>query len=144
MNDDIKTLTGTITGRNKSKNPTLDYIDATKLLQLQKGTLMKYKNILNDYFKLINYQIGQGQAQRGHGIYFYNSPQELLNRLELLGGSLAAGNNGVLPEYIQIAHQLRNIGVVSNNQLNKLLRKYVTIQQMNEARFIFPLLNENK
>lgn len=70
---------------------------------------------MNKYFNSINYQVGQG-------IYFFNSPQDLLKRLELLGGSLAAGNNGVLSEYIQIAHRLEDLGVVTNNQLNKLLK----------------------
>ena len=70
---------------------------------------------MNKYFNSINYQVGQG-------IYFFNSPQDLLKRLELLGGSLAAGNNGVLSEYLQIAHQLRDLGVVNNNQLNKLFK----------------------
>ena len=78
---------------------------------------MKYRNIMNDYFKSLEYKVGQG-------LYF--SPQELLHRLELLGGSLAAGNNGVLPEYIQIAHRLRDLGVVTNNQLNKLLKSIYT------------------
>ena len=76
---------------------------------------------MNSYFNSINYQVGQG-------IYFYNSPQELLKRLELLGGSLVAGNNGLLSEYIQIAHQLRNLGVITNNQLNKLLKNYISIK----------------
>ena len=78
----------------------------------------------------MNYKVGKGQAKRGGAspIYFYNSPQELLKRLDLLGGSLAAGNNGVLSEYIQIAHQLRDLGVVTNNQLNALLRKYINIR----------------
>ena len=56
---------------------------------------------------------------------FYNNPQELLKRFELLGGSLAAGNNGVLPEYIQIAHRLRDLGIIKNKQLNSLLRKII-------------------
>ena len=57
-------------------------------------------------------------------IIFNNiEPQELLKRLELLDGSLAAGNNGVLPEYIQIAHRLRDIEIVSNTQLNELTKK---------------------
>ena len=55
----------------------------------------------------------------------YFSPQELLKRFELLAGSLAAGNNGVLPEYIQLAHRLRDLGAMSNNQLNKLLKLYI-------------------
>ena len=58
----------------------------------------------------------------------YFSPKELLKRFELLGGSLAAGNNAVLPEYIQIAHRLRDLGAITNNQLNTLLRNYVDIR----------------
>ena len=55
-------------------------------------------------------------------INFYFSLQELLKRFKLLSASLAAGNNGVLPEYIQISHRLRDLGVITNNQLNKLLK----------------------
>ena len=77
---------------------------------------MKYKNTMKDYFKSLEYKVG-------HGLYF--SPQELLKRFELLNGSLAAGNNGVLPEYIQIAHRLRDLGIITNNQLNTLLRKSI-------------------
>ena len=66
--------------------------------------------------------------QVGQGIMSYLSPPELVKRLKLLGGSLAAGNNGVLPEYIQIAHRLRDLGVVTNNQLNTMLRKYINIR----------------
>ena len=61
----------------------------------------------------------------GKGIISYFSPQELIKRFELLAGSLAAGNNGVLPEYIQIAHRLRDLGIVTNKQLNTLLRKFI-------------------
>ena len=64
------------------------------------------------------------KQKSGSGI-FYNNPQELLHRLELLNGSLAAGNNGVLPEFIQILHRLRDLGIITNNQLNTLLRKVI-------------------
>ena len=69
--------------------------------------------------------MGEGRGQRGRGINFYSSPQELLHRLELLNGSLAAGNNDVLPEFIQIAHRLRDLGIINNNQLNTLLKKII-------------------
>ena len=117
IKSDIKTLTGQINGRKRSINLTPDYVAETNQKEAHKVTLMKYRNIMNDYFKSLQYKIGQG-------LYF--SPQELLHRLELLGGSLAAGNNGVLPEYIQIAHRLRDLGVVTNNQLNKLLKSIYT------------------
>ena len=116
VNTDIKTLTGQINGRSKKQNPTEDYLALTLLKKEQKTTLMKYKNIMKDYFKSLEYKVGQG-------LYF--SPQELLHRFELLNGSLFAGNNGVLPEFIQIAHRLRDLGILSNNQLNTLLRKVI-------------------
>ena len=74
---------------------------------------------MKDYFRSLKYKVGQG---------IYYSPQELIKRLELLGGSLAEGNNGVLSEYIQIAHRLRDLGVITNNKLNTLLRKYIKIR----------------
>ena len=77
------------------------------------NVLSIYSKNLSDLFNFKN--------QSGFGI-FYNNPEELLHRFELLSGSLAAGNNGVLPEYIQIAHRLRDLGILSNNQLNKLLK----------------------
>ena len=56
--------------------------------------------------------------------FFYN-PEDLINRMELLGGSILAGNDGVKKEFSQIAHTLNKIGVIDNNQLNDLLREYV-------------------
>ena len=116
IKSDIKTLTGQINGRKRYKNPDDVYLATTLLKEEQKATLMKYRNIMKDFFKSFEYKVGQG-------LYF--SPQELLRRFKLLNGSLAAGNNGVLPEFIQIAHRLRDLGILSNNQLNKLLRKVI-------------------
>ena len=53
---------------------------------------------------------------------YYNNPLQLLNRLELLGGSILAGNNGVINEFSQIAHLLNQMGVVSKKQLNDVLK----------------------
>ena len=116
VNKEIKSLTGQINGRKRNKNPTEEYVALTLLTEEQKETLMKYKNTIKDYLKSLEYKVGQG-------LYF--SPQELLKRFELLNGSLAAGNNGVLPEYIQITHRLRDLGIITNNQLNALLRKII-------------------
>ena len=116
VNTDIKTLTGQISGRSNKKNPDDYYLANTLLLKEQKATLMKYRNIMRDYFKSLEYKVGQG---------LFSSPQEMLHRFELLNGSLAAGNNGVLPEYIQLAHGLRDHGFINNTQLNKILRKII-------------------
>ena len=93
----------------KPQSKTLNNIENFNTLSIystNSNLLLKYKN-----------QIGSGM--------FYSSPEELLHRFELLNGSLAAGNNGVLPEFIQIAHRLRDHGIITNNQLNKLLRKII-------------------
>ena len=60
----------------------------------------------------------------GSGVVYYNNPADLLDRLELLGGSILAGNNGVKNEFSKIAHTLNKLGVLNNNQLNNLLKEY--------------------
>ena len=87
-----------------------------------KENIKKY-NVLSVYSSNLSLLLYY-KEKSGSGI-FYNNPKELLHRLELLAGSLAAGNNGVLPEYIQIAHLLRDLGILSNKQLNTLLRKVI-------------------
>ena len=53
---------------------------------------------------------------------YFNNPHQLLDRLELLGGSILAGNNGVINEFSQIAHLLNQMKVISKKQLNDLLK----------------------
>ena len=93
------------------KGPTLktqEKIETFKVLSIYMKNLMD----------LVEYR-----TKFGSGLF--SNPQELLHRFELLNGSLAAGNNGVLPEYIQVAHRLRDLGIITNNQLNTLLRKVI-------------------
>ena len=92
---------------------------------MEKGTLMKYKNTMKDYLRSLKYKMGEGLTQQG--IYF-NNPHQLLDRLELLGGSILAGNNGVIPEFSQIAHLLNQMKVISKKQLNDLIKTYITIR----------------
>ena len=58
----------------------------------------------------------------GEGIFYFNNPNQLLDRLYLLGGSILAGNNGVIPEFSQIAH-LNQMKVITKEKLNDLLKK---------------------
>ena len=104
LKGDIKQLTGEISGRKKAKNPSQIYETETEIKKMQKGTLMKYKNTMKDYLRSLKYKVGEG-------IYF-NNPHQLLDRLELLGGSILAGNNGVIPEFSQMAHLLNQMKVI--------------------------------
>ena len=61
----------------------------------------------------------------GSGVVYYNNPADLLDRLELLGGSILAGNNGVRNEFSKIAHTLNKLGILNNNQLNSLIKQYI-------------------
>ena len=121
LNGDIKQLTGEISGRKKAKNPSSIYEIETDIKKNKKGILMKYKNTMKDYLRSLKYKVGDGM------IYF-NNPQELLKKLELLGGSILAGNNGVIPEFSQTAHLLNKMKVISKKQLNDLLKSYISIK----------------
>ena len=61
----------------------------------------------------------------GSRVVYYNNPDDLMSRLELLGGNIIAGNDGVKDEFTQIAHTLNKLGVINNNQLNDLIKEYI-------------------
>ena len=86
--------------------------------------LIKKHNILEIFLdntrELRNYK-----QLTGTGIIHFNNPQQLVNRLELLAGSIFAGNNGVKQEFSQIAHLLHQLKVISKTTLNDLLKKYI-------------------
>ena len=116
VKNDVKVMGNQIGALKRTKNKSAKQEEDLELYNMQQETQKKYKEILDFYLRSLEYKVGQG-------LYF--SPQELLHRFELLNGSLVAGNNGVLPEYIQIAHRLRDLGIITNNQLNTLLRKVI-------------------
>ena len=90
---------------------------------MRKNMLNKYKNILTIYLDTLKLQV-----QEGEGIFYFNNPHQLLNRLELLGGSILAGNNGVIPEFSKIAHLLNQMKVITKKKLNDLLKNYIAIK----------------
>ena len=116
VKNDVKEIGYQIGALKRTKNKTEEQESELELYNMQRETQKKYKEILDFYLRSLEYKVGQG-------LFF--SPQELLHRFELVNGSLAAGNNGVLPEFIQIAHRLRDLGILTNNQLNALLRKVI-------------------
>ena len=76
-------------------------------------------NVLGEYIN--NISILETYAEKtGQGIIHFNNPLQLLDRLELLAGSIFAGNNGVLQEFSQIAHLLHQLKVITKKQLNDL------------------------
>ena len=110
-------FTGEIAGLKRKKHKTEEDKLEIERIKMQKDLLRKYKNILKLYLGSLEYKMGEG-------IYF-NNPSQLLDRLELLGGSILAGNNGVINEFSHIAHLLIKMKVISKKQLNDLLKNYI-------------------
>ena len=86
---------------------------------------IEYYNILGQYIKNISILEELTRKKEGKGIIHFNNPQQLVNRLELIAGSILAGNNGVKQEFSQIAHLLNQLKVISKKTLNDLLKKYI-------------------
>ena len=85
---------------------------------------IRYYNIIGEYVNNIN-KLANIAKKTGQGIIHFNNPHQLLDRLELLAGSIFAGNNGVKQEFSKIAHLLHQLKVITKKQLNDLLKKYI-------------------
>ena len=90
----------------------------------------KTKKLINEYNTLSDYiynlnMLRNYKEKSGSSILHFNDPLQLLDRLELLAGSLLAGNNGVIQEFSQIAHLLHQLKVITKKQLNNLLKKCI-------------------
>ena len=106
---------GYVLAKPISKKPhenTINFINKYNVLSVYATNLSNLK-----YYK----------TKSGSGMIYFNNPHQLLDRLELLGGSILAGNNGVIPEFSQIAHLLNKMKVISKKQLNDLLKNYIPI-----------------
>ena len=118
VKNEIKIDSYKISGIKRNKKMTEEEKeDNIRPFQWHKETLNRYKNILDVYLKTLELQV-----KKGEGIFYFNNPHQLLDRLELLGGSILAGNNGVINEFSQIAHLLYQMKVISKKQLNDLLK----------------------
>ena len=106
--------------------------DTLDLLTKRFNGKKKYSDLSKIIFDELNqisgipiHQTSSKFKKMGQGVIYYNNPNDLLDRIELLGGSIRAGNDGVKKEFIQIAHTLNKIGAINNNQLNDLIKEYI-------------------
>ena len=61
----------------------------------------------------------------GSGVVYYNDTNGPIDRRELLGGAIIAGNDGAKNEFSEIVHKLHQLGKIDNDKLNDLLEVYV-------------------
>ena len=82
---------------------------------------------LNTLSKIPIHRTSKKYSKLGSGVVYYNNPKDLLSRLELLGGSMSAGNNSsdVREEFVKIVHRLNKLNVINNKQVNDLIKEYL-------------------
>ena len=107
---------------------TLDLL--TKRFNSRKNYSQLARSIFNDLNRLSEIPIhrtSKKYSKIGSGVVYYNNPQDLLSRLELLGGSMSAGNNSndVREEFVNVVHVLNKLNVINNKQMNDLMKEYL-------------------
>ena len=146
MNDDKRKayLTKTLKkAKDKRKQLTGYSTDITKKLnsgsiteaeaQYRKKIIQDTRKVLTDYIDYNNQRLknikGSGlkkKIKRGGQVQFFNNPTEMIKKLELIIGSMVAGNNSI---------ELRNTGValvdillknsiLNRSQYNKIYKNY--------------------
>ena len=106
--------------------------DTIDLLTKRFNSKKKYSDIAKMVFDELNqlseipiHKSSKKFKKLGSGVVYFNDANDLIDRMELLGGSILAGNNGVKEEFSQIAHELNHLGLINNKQLIDLLQQYI-------------------
>ena len=102
--------------------------------QMKRKVIQDTRKVLNDYIdynnqKLKNFKGSGLKKKRGGQVMFFNNPAEMMKKLELVIGSMAAGNNSI---------ELRNTGValldilfrnsiLNRSQYNKIYKNYFSL-----------------
>ena len=116
---------------NKVLDKKVDF-DTIDLLTKRFNSEKKYSNLSKMVFNELNklseipiHRSSKKYSKIGSGIIYYNDVNDLIDRMELLGGSIMAGNDGVKSEFSEIVHKLFQLGKIDNGKLNDLLKVYV-------------------
>ena len=119
----------------KDENKVLDKkvdFDTLDLLTKRFNSKKKYSDISKMVFNQLNklseipiHRSSKKYSKIGSGVVYYNDTNDLIDRMELLGGSILAGNDGAKSEFSEIVHKLFQLGKIDNGKLNDLLKVYV-------------------
>ena len=111
------------------KNVDFDTID---LLTTRFNSRKKYSDLSKRIFNELNqiseipiHRSSKKYSKLGSGVIYYNNVDDLIDRMELLGGSILAGNDGAKNEMSEIMHKLHELGKINTKQLNELLTSYI-------------------
>ena len=116
---------------NKVIDKKVDF-DTIDLLTKRYNSKQKYSDLSKMVFNQLNklseipiHRTSKKFYKIGSGVVYYNNTNDLIDRMELLGGSILAGNDGVKSEFSEIVHKLFQLGIIDNGKLNYLLQVYV-------------------
>ena len=119
----------------KDGKPVIDKLvdfDTIDLLTKRFNSKKKYSDLSKMVFSELNklseipvHRSSKKFSKLGSGVVYYNDVNDLMDRLQLLGGSILAGNNAVKDEFSQIAHKMLQLGIIGKKKLNDLLNVYV-------------------
>ena len=108
--------------------------DTLDLLTKRFNSKKRYSELARSIFIDLNrlseipmHRTSKKYSKLGSGVVYYNNPEDLLSRLELLGGSMSAGNNSndVREEFVNVVHVLNKLNVINNKQMNDLMKEYL-------------------
>ena len=133
-------LTGYSTAVTKKlKSGTISEVEA----QLKRKGIQDMRVVLNDYIKHNNQKLKNikgsglkkktkrgGQSKTGSGqVHFFNNPTEMIKKLELIIGSMAAGNNsiGLRNTGVALLDILLRNSVLNRSQYNKIYKNYFSL-----------------
>ena len=119
----------------KDGKPVIDKLvdfDTIDLLTKRFNSNKRYSDLSKMMFNELNrlseipiHRSSKKFSKLGSGVVYYNDANDLMDRLQLLGGSILAGNNAVKDEFSHIAHKMLQLGIIGKKKLNDLLNVYV-------------------
>ena len=116
---------------NKVLDKKVDF-DTIDLLTKRFNSKKKYTDLSKMIFNQLNelseipiHRSSKKYSKIGSGVVYYNDTNDLIDRMELLGGAIIAGNDVAKNEFSEIVHKLHQLGKIDNAKLNDLLEVYV-------------------
>ena len=116
---------------NKVLDKKVDF-DTIDLLTKRFNSKEKYSDLSKMVFNQLNklseipiHRTSKKFSILGSGVVYYNDTNDLIDRMELLGGAIMAGNDGAKNEFSEIVHKLYQLGKIDNTKLKNLLEVYV-------------------
>ena len=107
---------------NKVIDKKVDF-DTIDLLTKRYNSKKKYSDLSKMVFNQLNklseipiHRTSKKFSKIGNGVVYYNDTNDLINQMELLGGSILAGNNGAKSEFSEIVHKLFQLGKIDNTK----------------------------